>query len=413
MEEQQEDDRLDEMEKTTDDGTFIETQDAVAKVFIVGGGSGGHITPLLAVASALKEINPQIYVGLVGQKNEGLQEIIDQGQIDKVFEISAGKFRRYHGESFISHLFDIKTVLLNIRDLFRFLIGSAESVSLLARQKPDVILLKGGFVSVPIGFAASLLKIPYITHDSDVVPGLANRLTARHAVVNATAMDASLYPYDPRKTIEIGIPLRSEFTFVGPVEQNTFKTELQIDTKDRVLLCTGGGLGAQKLNHSFIAICSDVLSTYTDVEVIHLTGHSLFEDTKRLYRESLSEELYNRVRVMDFYADMYRLSGAADLVVSRAGATAIAEFAVQSKACILVPNPVLTGGQQLHNAQVLKKKDAAVIVPEDDSEALLNAVTLLLDSDEKRVGYAQRLHVAVAHEDAAKRMAELLLSQKK
>lgn len=376
-------------------------------IMIVGGGSGGHITPLLAVATSLKSAH-KVRVSVVGQKGENLSEVIDHEAIDQVFSIRAGKFRRYHGESFLSHLFDIRTILLNFRDFFRFVVGTAQAWMLLGKERPDSIMLKGGFVSVPVGFAARLRKIPYITHDSDAVPGLANRLTAKHAAYNTTAMSADIYPYDQTKTVEVGIPLRQEYEFVSDKDQAHFKSVLQIDPKEPVLFCAGGGLGAQKLNVAMSNIAKELLTKYPKLEIIHISGKKLLAETKDLYHLHLSEDLFNRVRVIDFHTELYKLSGAADIIVSRAGATAIAEYAVQAKACILVPNPVLTGGQQTHNARIIKEAGAAVIANEGDNAALLREITELLDSKSKQRELSEKLH-ALANEESAKKIADILV----
>jgi len=385
-------------------------QDGGSTTFmLVGGGSGGHLTPLLAVATALKDKSPDASVVVVGQKNENLQEVVDHDSIDGVFSISAGKFRRYNGESLSSHLLDVRTLVLNVRDLFRFAVGIFEAWRLLGRIKPDGIFLKGGFVSVPIGLAARWRRIPYITHDSDAVPGLANRITAKHATYNATALPADFYPYDKSKTVQVGIPLRKEFSYVSNDDLAGFKKQLSINVSDPVLLCLGGGLGARGLNRALVSISAELLLKYPDLEMVHLSGKSLFEETKKLYHNALNEVSYNRVRVIDFTADLYVLSGAADVIVSRAGATSIAEFAVQSKPCVVVPNPVLTGGQQLHNAKVLQDNNAAMIVEENSPDELKNALYSLLDDVKKREELSNNLH-KLSYKDSAERITGLLLS---
>jgi len=377
-------------------------------IMIVGGGSGGHVTPLLAVATALKKMHPKSRLTVVGRKGENLQEVIEDDSINEVFLISAGKFRRYHGESFLTHILDFKTVLLNFRDFFRVIAGIFQAWHLLRKERPSSIMLKGGFVSVPVGVAARWLKIPYITHDSDAIPGLANRLTAKHAVYNTTALPTEAYPYDSSKAIQVGIPLRQEFSKVSKEDAAEFKKELGINPKDRVLFCMGGGLGAQRLNKSVASISKSLLKRYPELEIIHVSGKSLFEETKKLYHQQLQEDLYNRVRIMDFSNDLYKLSGAADVIVSRAGATSIAEFALQAKPCVILPNPLLTGGQQTQNAKVLSDNEAAVIIDEDDSGALERAVYDLLDSPKKCSDLSEKLH-RLSQDDSSKKIAELLV----
>lgn len=379
------------------------------RFMMVGGGSGGHLTPLAAVAVVLKQKLPNARVVVVGQRNENLQEAVSHSSIDEVYGISAGKFRRYHGESLIAHIKDIKTIALNVRDFFRFLHGIGEAWRLLGREKPGVILLKGGFVCVPVGIAARLRKIPYITHDSDAIPGLANRLSAKHAHLNTTAMPAQMYPYKPQKTVQVGIPLRPEFTFVTPELQQSFKVKLGLPATSVVIGCIGGGLGAQKLNHALAHMSRELLSIHKNLTLLHVAGHKTYEETIQLYQRQLPAELMERVKVYDFYNDLHELSGASDIMVSRAGATSIAELAIQGKPCVIVPNPVLTGGQQIHNARALSKAGAAIIVDENDFSAIQTAVELLLDSPQKRTELSEHIH-AIAYEHSAERIVELLIS---
>lgn len=385
------------------------TNGASPKIMMVGGGSGGHLTPLLAVAVVLKATNPAVRVVVVGQRNENLQEVVAHSSIDQVYGISAGKFRRYHGESLFAHIRDIKTIALNTRDFFRFMHGIGEAWRLLGRERPDVIMLKGGFVCVPVGIAARFRKIPYITHDSDAIPGLANRIVAKHARFNTTAMPAHVYPYKPGKTLQVGIPLRQEFTLVSAEQQIQFKQKLGIAATVPVLCCIGGGLGAQKLNHALAHISRDLLTRYQDLVILHVAGQKTYQETLQLYQRQLASPLLDRVRVFDFYNDLYELSGAADVVLSRAGATSIAELAVQGKPCVIVPNPVLTGGQQLHNARALQKAEAALVVDEDNTDEIQRSLEKLLDSEELRVSYSEHV-LKLAYEHSAETIVKLLLA---
>lgn len=354
-------------------------------IMLVGGGSGGHLTPIVAVAESLKDKDNNTQVIHVGQKGEGLDDVTDIPSIDKSFNITAGKFRRYHGESFLSHLLDIKTLLLNIRDFFRFIIGTIQAWILLGKTKPDSIFLKGGFVSVPVGYAARLRSIPYITHDSDVVPGLANKLTAKHALYNTTAMPAEIYNYDQSKTIQVGIPIRKEFQKVSKAAKESFREELGIDTNKKVILSVGGGLGAQRVNYALVEASKKVFEENEDAFLIHLTGKKLYDETARLYRDSLSESDFKKVMLIDFTNELYKYSASADIVITRAGATNIAEFAAQAMPCIVIPASHLTGGQQLHNADVLKDSDAAVVINEEDLESLSSVINKIILSKDKEV----------------------------
>ena len=379
------------------------------KIMVVGGGSGGHLTPLIAVADKIVELDPTASVLFVGQKGENLKDIVEHPSIHDHAEISAGKFRRYHGESFLSHLLDWKTVALNTRDFFRFVRGIFEAWVLLGKKKPDAIFLKGGFVSVPVGIVARFRHIPYITHDSDAIPGLANRLTARHAQKNTTALPAELYPYKPEKTIQVGIPVQPEFHRVSAAEREEAKLVIGLRQHDEVIFCVGGGLGAQKVNLALAAAAETLLGKSLRRRIIHVTGKKLFEETKQAYTQQVSAEHMAQVQLIDFTTELYKYSAAADVVITRAGATNIAEFSMQAKACIVVPNPVLTGGQQLHNAKVLSDNGAALVLDESKLADLGEKVDELLQSENTRTQLADKLH-GLAQYDAAKVLAQLLLN---
>jgi len=378
------------------------------KIMLVGGGSGGHLTPLLAVAAEIKSQHPNTIVIHVGQKNENLHDVVGGADIDETYTIIAGKFRRYNGKSILSHLLDVKTVLLNFRDVFRFIAGTFQAWRLLGRTKPDSIMLKGGFVCVPVGYAAKIRRIAYITHDSDAVPGLANRMTAKHAVYNTTALPAGLYPYESAKTIQVGIPIRSEFVIVTPDIMRTSKQRLSINPDAQVLFAVGGGLGAQMINKALVGASLQILSQNSDIVIIHVTGKKLFTETKQLYSDVLSEEKMKSIKLIDFTTELFRYSSAADVVLTRAGATNIAEFAAQAKACVVIPAPHLTGGQQLHNATVLQHAGAAVILQEQELATLGDVLTNLLQAPESdREILGQKLN-SLAVYDSANKLAALL-----
>jgi UDP-N-acetylglucosamine--N-acetylmuramyl-(pentapeptide) pyrophosphoryl-undecaprenol N-acetylglucosamine transferase len=379
------------------------------KIMIVGGGSGGHLTPVVAVAESLKKLDNNTEIIHVGQKGESLDDVVTDKHINNAYAITAGKFRRYHGSSFLSHLLDIKTILFNIRDLFRFMIGTIQAWLLLGRLKPDSIMLKGGFVCVPVGIAARFRRIPYLTHDSDAVPGLANRITAKHAVYNTTALPASLYPYDQNKTIQVGIPIRKEFILVDPEKINEYKSKIEVDPNNFIVFSVGGGLGAQKVNLALVDASKSILSVNKNTLIIHLTGKKLYKETEELYKSELIPDLYNRVKIIDFTNELFKYSSAADIIITRAGATNIAEFAAQAKPCIVVPAPHLTGGQQLHNAEILEKDNAAIVLQESELHNLEKIVNKLIEepkSEREKLGKSLNKYAVY---DSSDKLAKLLL----
>jgi UDP-N-acetylglucosamine--N-acetylmuramyl-(pentapeptide) pyrophosphoryl-undecaprenol N-acetylglucosamine transferase len=383
-------------------------------IVVTGGGSGGHITPLLAVAADLKRIQPAARLIYIGQKGDKLADIPSQDpNIDETYFVRAGKFRRFHNEGF-RQLLDVPTFLKNCRDFFYVLIGLAQSRSLLKKLHPNIIFVKGGFIGVPVGLAAAQLKIPYITHDSDAIPGLANRIIARWAKLHAVALPKDIYSYPADKTVTTGIPLQSSFVPVTDKLIAQYRQEINIPLQAKLLFVIGGGLGAQRVNSAVAAALPHLLSEFSDLYVVQSAGRANEAELNQFYADNLSPAEQGRVRVFGYLNDVYRYSGAADLVVTRAGATNLAEFSLQGKACIVIPNPFLTAGHQLKNAQYLADRQAAVILSEndliDDPNRLAKQINQLLRAPADRQKLAANL-AKFARPDASRELAWLILDQ--
>jgi UDP-N-acetylglucosamine--N-acetylmuramyl-(pentapeptide) pyrophosphoryl-undecaprenol N-acetylglucosamine transferase len=381
------------------------------KIVVTGGGSGGHITPSLAVAHELKQLRPEAEIIYVGQKGDGLGDIPAQDKnIDAVHLIRAGKLRRYHGAG-LRQLLDFPTLFKNLRDMVWVLVGLWQSFRLLRRLRPDVIFVKGGFVGVPVGLTAALLKIPYVTHDSDALPGLANRIIAPWAKLHAVALPKEVYSYPPEKTVTVGVPLMHHYRPFDATQVQDAKKQLGLPA-GRLVFVTGGGLGAQRLNNAIAACAPELLARYPDLTIVQLAGRNNEADVRQQYKKQLTAAEAQRVIVKGYITNLYLYSGAADLIITRAGATSIAEFAAQQKTCIVVPNPLLTGGHQLKNAKVLADRRAVRLVGEDklkiDERALMPAIVDLLDNPRLSRDLGQKLG-KLARPDAANQLAMVLL----
>jgi UDP-N-acetylglucosamine--N-acetylmuramyl-(pentapeptide) pyrophosphoryl-undecaprenol N-acetylglucosamine transferase len=346
-------------------------------------------------------------VGLKGEKIEGLQgryEIFDQ-----VCPISAGKFRRYHGQSHLANLIDIRTLVLNIRDLFKVIKGVSDSQTLLKKIKPDVVFSKGSYVAVPVGIAAHLQSIPIVTHDSDYSAGLANRIVGRWAGVHATGVASGDYPYAKNTIKYVGIPLAKNIKPVTKKEQGAFKESLGLPNDSIVVLVAGGGLGAKDVNDKILAIAGDLLKKYPSLYILHLSGSSHESNVTEAYRLNLPQDLLKRVNVLGFTDEFYKYSAAADVVITRAGATALAEFAAQAKACIVIPSPFLTGGHQLKNARMLEELSAVKVIDNAAaSKDLEKVVSELIGSEKARSSLAKKMG-STAKTGAAAELAAILI----
>jgi UDP-N-acetylglucosamine--N-acetylmuramyl-(pentapeptide) pyrophosphoryl-undecaprenol N-acetylglucosamine transferase len=383
------------------------------KIVLTGGGSGGHITPLLAVAHEITLASPETEVLYIGQRGDGLADVPESDpNIDSVYTISAGKFRRYHGEG-LKQLLDVKTIALNVRDVFRILAGLWQSWRLLGKLKADIVFTRGGYVSVPVALAAKLRGIPYITHDSDSIPSLANRIIARWAKLHAVALPAEIYPYPKHKTVTVGVPVHKHYTQVTAQSKARYKTKLSIADAAQVLLVTGGGNGAHDLNKIVIDNAAFLLQRYPTMVILHIAGRNLEQKVIAAYQKSVKPRDASRVQVFGFVHDLYTYSGAADVIIARGGATNIAEFALQRKACVIIPSPQLVWN--VRNTEVLTKKQAVLSLSQTQAEQELrvaHTIMPLLDDPGKCDQLGKRLS-AFAYPDAAETLAVLLLNKGK
>lgn len=375
---------------------------------LIGGGSGGHITPLLAVAHSIKQADPNIVVAAVCEKGSKYKKLFeDCPDIDELYEIPAGKLRRYGNQSLVKQLTDFETLLLNLRDIPKTIRGLSQAYRLLKRYKPDAVMIKGGFVGVPVGLAAAKLKIPYITHDSDSTPGLANRIIGKWASVHAIGMPANLYNYPKDKTVFTGVPVSENITEVESSDQKGFRSDIGMAGVNRLVTLTGGSQGGKQLNDDFVSISAQLLEEYPELGLIVIAGTSNEPEVSQTYDKLISPSERSRVLVKDFVSDLYKYTGAADIVVSRASATAIAEYAIQAKALILVPGKLADDHQQ-KNADYLAKRGSALKVAYGDAKGLYLAIKHLLDNQEKSDGLSISIK-SLAMPDAAKRLANVTI----
>ncbi len=404
------------------------------KILVVGGGSGGHITPAVAVVREILEKRPRTKVEFWTDKKyyKNVVKITTEigvrwGDEDKlgskkspyikVRKVMAGKFHRYSGlkfkDYFDNHAKTFRDVVFgNFFGFFGFMGGLIQSFFRLLRKsnRPDVIFLKGGFVGLPIGIVAKWFKIPYVIHESDAVAGLANRVLMKKARVVA---QGSKFEEKPGREnwVWVGIPVAAEFKKVSATTQKQLKRSAGFDPEKPLVLVTGGSQGAEHINTAMREILPEVLKV---ASVGLVAGRKRYEEMVDLkkYEEWDKAKLQSNFRLWNFSPVMHELLGAADVVVSRAGATTIAELAALSKAVILVPFEKLPGDHQSRNAERLGEINAAEIVPDskivEEPKALLTAIKKLVNDPKRREELAKNLHEE-SKTDAAVRLADILI----
>jgi len=321
--------------------------------------------------------------------------------------ISSGKLRRYNNLPLWRQLLrPVSIVLPNIRDMLLVGVGFLQSVVRLILWRPDAIFTKGGFVCLPVGLAARLLKIPLIVHDSDAHPGLTNRILSRFATAIATGAPLNFYPYDHRISRYVGIPIAAEFTPLSAFKQAKAKQAFGFNKDKPLVVVTGGGLGASRIN---MATAKSLNVLLKRVSVALISGTAQYDELKSLTPQDNADfKLYPFIE-----KDMAVLLGAADIVVTRAGATTVLELAALAKPTILIPNAYLTGGHQLKNAAVYAEKNAVVVLGEDDMEAdeklFADTIFSLFKSPQKTQAMAKRFH-SFAKPNAASDVADMILA---
>jgi len=289
--------------------------------------------------------------------------------------------------------------------MFLVAAGFFQSLVKLIVWRPDVVFTKGGYVCLPVGVAAYILRIPLVVHDSDAHPGLTNRILAGWASSIATGAPLEYYNYPLEKSHYVGIPISNEYHKFSNEEKKKAKSEWGISASRPLITVTGGGLGASRINDTVVKVLSDLLKLGS---VVLVSGVGQYDELREIAPENNSDFQLHPFVSKDFA----HLLGGADVVITRAGATTILELASLAKPTILIPNAKLTGGHQVKNAMVYKDAGAVVLVDEDDMldnpQVLVNAVKKVLLDKEFAKNLSDKL-ASFARPDAAKDVSEMII----
>ena len=323
------------------------------RIILTGGGTAGHVTPNIALLPRLKELQYDIHY--IGSYNGIEKELIEQFGIP-YHGISSGKLRRY---------FSVQ----NFTDPFRVLKGFGEAQKLIKLLKPDVIFSKGGFVSVPVVMAGKKCKVPVIIHESDMTPGLANKLSIPSAVKVCCNFPETVELLPADKAVLTGSPIRQEL-LEGDAEKARNFTGFT--SEKPVILVIGGSLGAVAVNN---AVRSNLPELLKDFQVIHLCGRGKLDPTLNNLNGYVQYEY-----IKDELKDLFALT---DIVISRAGANAICELLALHKPNLLIPlSANASRGDQILNARSFERQGFSMVLEEEEitSEKFLSCVHTLYDN---------------------------------
>jgi UDP-N-acetylglucosamine--N-acetylmuramyl-(pentapeptide) pyrophosphoryl-undecaprenol N-acetylglucosamine transferase len=339
------------------------------KAILTGGGTGGHIFPLVSVARALKEECKGgiefLYVG----PEDGFSDDAFKGEGIEVKKIKAGKLRRYTG-----------ALLQNLSDIFiNIPSGLIQSLSILSEQRPDFIFSKGGYGSLPVVVIGRLKGIPVFLHESDSIPGLANKIIGVFAKKIFISFPQGEKDYFPREKISlVGNPVRR--TILEPSSDSVFILE----GKKPVLLVLGGSQGSVRVNDAILQNLNNLLEKF---EIMHQTGRVDYERVRTHREASESKDRYHILGFVD-ERQMSWMLHRCDGVISRSGSSSISEIAATGKPSVLIPLPESAQGHQSANAKAYAEVTGASIVLEEDDLTpvkLSESIDKMLTMDKSKV----------------------------
>ncbi len=333
------------------------------RVIISGGGTGGHIFPAVAIANALKKIDPSTEILFVGANGRMEMEKVPAAGY-KIIGLDIQGFQR-------------SSILKNILLPYKLLKSVIKARSIIKNFKPDAAVGVGGYASGPLLYAASQLNIPYLIQEQNSFAGITNKILGKDAELICVAFKG-MEKFFPAEKIRItGNPIRKDAV---DIENKRFAAAelLSLSPHKKTILLTGGSLGSRTLNKSMFLGLDKILAA--DVQLIWQTG--------KYYYQSVLEQMKGRehpnIKVLEFLHRMDLAYAASDLVISRAGAGTIAELCAVKKPAILVPSPNVAEDHQTKNAVALVENDAAIMVGDSMAELeLIDIALLLIDNKDK------------------------------
>ncbi len=362
------------------------------RAIISGGGTGGHIFPALSIADKLKELNPETEILFVGAEGRMEMEKVPAAGYEIVGLPVAGLQR--------------KLTLSNLALPFKVLKSVRMAKKLIREFKPDVAVGVGGYASAPLLWAATRCGIPTLIQEQNGFAGLTNKLLGRKVDRICVAYEGMERFFPAEKIIMTGNPIRKE---IVPADQATKAEAMKyygLDPQKKHIFIVGGSLGSGTLNDAMKKWITDGCPGGADIEVIWQCG--------KYYKPSVDAFMEGRelpqIQYSDFIRRMDLAYAAADIVISRSGASSISEICAAGKACIFVPSPNVAEDHQTHNAMALVNKDAAMMIKDSEAvEKLMQAACSLIENPEK-TALIEKNAAAMAKMDAAQTIAEEIYS---
>lgn len=357
------------------------------RILIAAGGTGGHVYPAIAIADALKEEDADSEILFVGTKDHMEWKAVPKAGYDIANVWISGFHRRI----------TLKNLLFPVK----LLTALIQSLNILRSFKPQVVVSCGGYVAGPVGWVAGKKGIPVVIQEQNGFPGVTNRLLAKFATKIFTAFKEADVFLPKDKTVITGNPTRGTLT---KVEKEIGLKAFGFDESKPVLLIMGGSGGAKTINEA-IKNNLETLHDHAGLQIIWQCGSRYYDQLAT----EVDEEAYPNLRLMAFIDTMPEAYAAADLVISRAGASSCSEFMLTGKPSVLIPSPNVAGDHQTENAKAMANAGASEMLPDAEAvDALPELVTRLI-SDQEKLQKMNTAALSMAKPDAAKVIAKEIL----
>ena len=360
------------------------------RIIISGGGTGGHIFPALSIADAIKAKQPDAKILFVGADNRMEMQRVPDAVYDIVGLPIAG--------------FDRKNLLKNFKVLWKIFKSQRKARKVIKEFAPQAAVGVGGYASGPTLKMAASMDIPTLIQEQNSYAGVTNKILSKRAKMICVAYDG-MERFFPKEKIKLtGNPVRKNLLEMRANRKEAMKA-MNLDENKKCVLIVGGSLGARSINEGIIANIEKIRAN-KDIQFIWQTGKLYFEEMKKRAAEAGKPE---NLTITDFVSNMGNALGAADLVVSRAGAGSISEFALLGKAVILVPSPNVSEDHQTKNAMALVDKDAAIYVADANVKEELIDKAVETVNDGMKIALLEANIVKMGKPDAASEIADEVL----
>lgn len=359
------------------------------RIIISGGGTGGHIFPALSIADRLKDANPGNEILFVGAEDKMEMEKVPAAGYRIIGLPVAGLQRRM--------------TLSNLALPFKIMKSLMMAGRIIDEFRPDIAVGVGGYASAPLLWMASHKGIPTLIQEQNGFAGLANRILGRKAGCICTAYEGMERFFPADRIVLTGNPIRKD---IVPADNETKAEAMQyygLDGSKRHIFIVGGSLGSRTLNRSVMGWIENGCPDGDDIEVIWQCGKHYIKEVDSFMEKARNSEggVRCKIHYFDFISRMDLAYAAADVVISRSGASSVSELCAAHKAVIFVPSPNVTEDHQTHNAMALVKKDAAMIVTDTEAPEKLMKTACSLVHNRDRIAELERNIAAIEHKDAA------------